>query len=247
MNLINELESLVAAEWKSALAHPRLAGFFDTSAGKDRTIVAIYLIQVYHYAFHTARNQALVGANLANMDTHYMQFCFEHALEETGHELMALHDLKSMGIVFQSRAEIPPPLPSTELLIAYLYFISTQGNPVQRLGYSYWSESSYSFIRAFMDMLIYTMNLDKSQMTFFYSHSHIDDKHAKDVVEILQKVCKTEQDWNQVKKVAKTTLSLTNTMFHETFEEFLKIQRGEASDYAFIKDLIIQSKPNQTA
>ncbi|MGB0523615.1 MAG: iron-containing redox enzyme family protein [Flammeovirgaceae bacterium] len=247
MNKLNELEALIRSEWKQALSQPRIANFVDTAAASDRRIIAIYLIQVYHYAFHTARNQALVGINLANTDTKYMQFCFEHALEETGHELMALHDLQTMGIRFKDRIAIPQALPATELLIAYLYYVASQGNPVQRLGYSYWSETSYSFIRAFMDMLMQSMKLEKSQMTFFYSHSHIDDKHAKDVAEIIVKVCKTDKDWEAVMRVAKTTLKLTNDMFHESFEEFLKLTRGEASAYAFINEQIIQSEGFEVA
>lgn len=246
MNKINELEELIKTEWKQALNQPRIAQFMNTAASNDRRIIAIYLLQVYHYAFHTARNQALVGINLANTDTKYMQFCFEHALEETGHELMALHDLKTMGIQFDNRTQIPAPLPATELLVAYLYYVASQGNPVQRLGYSYWSETSYSFIRAFMDMLMHNMKLEKNQMTFFYSHSHIDDKHAKDVAEIIVRVCKTEKDWEAVMRVAKTTLKLTNDMFHESFEEFLKLSRGEKSAYSFINNSIVQSPDFQT-
>lgn len=247
MNKLDELEELIRSEWKEALSQPRIAGFIDTAAANDRRIIAVYLIQVYHYAFHTARNQALVGVNLANTHTQYMQFCFEHALEETGHELMALHDLESIGIKFNGRENIPQALPSTDLLIAYLYFVASQGNPVQRLGYSYWSETSYSFIRTFMDILIQSMDLEKKQMTFFYSHSHIDDKHAKDVAEILVKVCKTEEDWNAVKQVAKITLRLTKDVFHESFEEFLKLSRGESSAYSFINNSIIQSSSFHSA
>ncbi len=174
MNKMNELNALIESEWKKVLAQPKIVDFFNTIASNDRRIVAIYLIQVYHYAFHTARNQALVAVNLNNMDTQYQKFCFEHALEETGHELMALHDLKEIGIEFKNRNSIPEPLPSTELLVAYLYYVATHGNPVQRLGYSFWSETSYRFIRNFMDMILSSMDLKKNQMTFFYSHSHID-------------------------------------------------------------------------
>jgi hypothetical protein len=242
MNQLHELQALIESEWKQALAQPRIAHFFDTAASNDRRIIAIYLLQVYHYAFHTARNQALAGINLNNANVQYMQFCFEHAMEETGHELMALHDLKTIGITFQNRTVIPAPLPSTELLIAYLYYVASQGNPVQRLGYSYWSETSYSFIRAFMDMLMKNMDMDKNQMTFFYNHAHIDDKHARDVANILVKVCKTEDDWAAVKRTAKITLGLTNDMFNESFEEFLKLTKGEESPYSFINDRIIQSE-----
>ena len=127
MNTIDELDQMISNTWKEALMEPRIANFMDMPASRDKRIFCIYMVQVYHYAFHNPRNQALVGANLSNRHAQYMAFCFEHAMEETGHELMALHDLASVGVKFDDHRKIPPPLRATELLIAYLYYISTHG------------------------------------------------------------------------------------------------------------------------
>ena len=56
--------------------------------------------------------------------------------EETGHENMALRDIRSLGFDVSAVSQMRP-LPATETLTAYLYWISVQGNPVQRLGYSF--------------------------------------------------------------------------------------------------------------
>ncbi len=48
---------------------------------------------------------------------------------------MALDDLRALGLLLQDpQRELPPPFPVTEMLIAYLYWVSSRGNPVQRLG-----------------------------------------------------------------------------------------------------------------
>src|SRR6185436_17321115 len=124
---LRHLEQLIASKWENILEQPQALQFANSLMGKDRRVYALYLTQVYHYTYHTARNQALVGVNLKNTDVYYMQFCFEHAMEETGHELMALHDLRSMGVqISDVERDMPPALPQTELLIAYLYCISQQ-------------------------------------------------------------------------------------------------------------------------
>jgi hypothetical protein len=235
-----ELDNLIAQKWQYILEQPQAIQFVSSIMGKDRRIYALYLTQVYHYAFHTARNQALVAVNRKNINIQYMQFCLEHALEETGHELMALHDLRSMGIpITDPKHEMPPALTPTQLLIAYLYWISQNGNPVQRLGYSFWAERSYAYIKGFMDSMLAGMELNKKQMTFFYSHSTIDDKHAKDVEEILIKVCKTDEDWMAVTQTAVITLDLTHQIIKAVISEYEKLIRGEPGDFEVVNQLAV--------
>jgi len=240
MNVTNlqQLELMIANKWQQILEQPQALQFAGSLMGKDRRVYALYLTQVYHYAFHTARNQALVAVNPDNRDIHYMQFCLEHALEETGHELMALHDLRSMGVAIKNaEKEMPPALPATQLLIAYLYRVANSGNPVQRLGYSFWAETSYGHIRNFMDNLSLNMQLDKKQMTFFYNHSSIDDKHAKDVEKILLHICRTEEDWKAVTQTAIITLDLTHQILVSVIDEYEKLVKNERSDFSILNSL----------
>ncbi|HEY6503257.1 MAG TPA: iron-containing redox enzyme family protein [Chitinophagaceae bacterium] len=235
---LQELDELISGKWEEILSQPQAINFANSMMGKDRRVYALYLTQVYHYAFHTARNQALVAVNRLNKDIHYMQFCLEHALEETGHELMALHDLRSMGIPINDPAtEIPPALIPTEMLIAYLYWVSSNGNPVQRLGYSYWAERSYGYIGSFVESLTSNLKLEKTQMTFYYNHAHIDDKHAKDVEQILLKVCRTDDDWKQVAKVATVTIDITHSILSAVLDEYNKLVKGEMSDFSILSDI----------
>lgn len=239
------LKGIIAEKWQEILQQPQALQFSKSLMGSDRRVYALYLTQVYHYAWHTARNQALVAVNPNTKDIRYMQFCLEHALEETGHELMALHDLRSMGILINDlEKEMPPAMPATQLLIAYLYRVAQYGNPLQRLGYSFWAETSYEYIRGFIDTMGENMELNKRQMTFFYNHSTIDDKHAKDVENILLHCCNTNDDWKAIEQAAVITLDLTHQILKSVLDEYEKLVKTEPSLYEIINMAMIKINTN---
>lgn len=232
------LDALIKRAFTAELKRPFVLRFLQSPASSDRRTYAMYLTQCYHYTWHTARNQALVGANLANTDTQYMRYCFEHALEETGHELMALHDLRAIGLdIDDPRRDLPRPLPATELLIAYLYWVATQDNPVQRLGYSYWAERAYPYGSGFREAVEARMKLERRQMTFWYVHAELDDKHADDVARALVNACRSDADWRAVERVTETTIKLSFDLIEQAVAEAERLIAGEPSEYALLNVL----------
>jgi thiaminase len=203
-------------------------------------LYAAYLLETYHYTRHNAKNQALAGVVAASVDPRYMQFCFTHASEETGHELMALHDMRGVGAELDP---IPPPLPATEVLIAYLYWISATGDPVQRLGYSFWAETSYAYIMPIIRQVQETLGLKPAQMTFFLSHAQIDEAHAAEVRRMIVEHCRTERQWEAVASVMEASLDLTGRMMDAVMSEYLKLIEGRSGRYAPLRDLLGEPWP----
>jgi pyrroloquinoline quinone (PQQ) biosynthesis protein C len=203
----------------------------------DARLYGIYMIETYHYTSHNARNQALAGARSFDRSPQYLKFCFEHAEEETGHELMALHDLCSLGLD-RSALVLPAPLPATEVLIAYLYWVSQNGNTVQRLGYSYWAENSYGQIDSLLQIVRRKIDLKDSQLTFFVAHSTIDDKHAREVHETIEHHCRSGEDWEAVERVMLTSLALTGRMLEDVDTAYEALLSGADSPYAFLNALV---------
>lgn len=201
-----------------------------------KPLYALYMLQTYHYTLHNVRNQALVGVNLRNENRHYLKFCFEHASEEVGHEQMALHDVMSLGLKGMD-IQIPPPLPETEVLIGYLYWISSNGNPLRRLGYSYWAESCYQYINPVIAQVRATLKLTPAQMTFFIAHGDIDREHIETVNEMLVKSCKTDEDWEAVADVMETSLRLTGRMMDAVHARYVALRESSADAYAFLSKL----------
>lgn len=231
----HDADARLEALWTSLLAQSELARAIRE--GKiNRTLYAIYMIETFHYTAHNARNQALVGVR-DNSNPVYTKFCFEHASEEVGHEKMALHDLKSMGGFSDADLTIPRPLAETESLIAYLYWISVTGNPLQRLGYSYWAENCYQYINPLIDKLRSTLSLDPSQLTFFIAHSDIDSKHFDEIKTVIRRVCKSQQDLDDIAYVMEVTLALTGKMLDGVHKEYRALMEGMPSRYGFLRGL----------
>lgn len=216
---------------RSALAKTIMSGDFD------KRLYAIYLIETYHYVIHNPRHQALVGVHAKNAPFNYVKFCYDHANEETGHEMMAFHDLLSLGLEKNSFT-LDSPLNSTELLIGYLYYVSTTGNYLRRLGYSFWAEDSYGYIGELIGKVKEQLSLDHTQMTFLVSHSAIDEAHSAEIESMLNKYCSSAEDWNEVNRVMYTTLQIQALMLDEIDSEYQRIKKGEDSRYSFLNAIL---------
>ncbi|MCW5238053.1 iron-containing redox enzyme family protein [Verminephrobacter eiseniae] len=202
-----------------------------------RELYAIYMVETYHYTGHNARNQALVGMR-TGLPTPYMKFCLEHAADEVGHEKMALHDVNSLGIL-APEAAIPVPLMETDIFISYLYWISQTGNPLQRLGYSYWAESCYKYINPLLAKLRKHLDLQASQMTFFIAHSDIDAEHFEDIKRIIERTCKSQEDLDAVTRVMESTLKLTGDVLNACHREYECHLAGQSKRCAFVDTLAV--------
>ncbi|MHB2245267.1 iron-containing redox enzyme family protein [Pseudomonas fitomaticsae] len=228
------LDERIEKSWADILESSRLVNAIREGS-VSKALYAIYMIQTCHYTAHNARNQGLVRVRHADNPV-YAKFCFEHAAQEVGHEKMALHDVMSLGLkneVF----DIPPALPATDVLIAYLYWISFTGNPLQRLGYSYWAENAYQFITPLIDSLSETLALKPAQLTFFIAHSDIDIEHFNEIKLMLQRTCKRQEDWDAITTVMETSLRLTGNMLEAVYEQFEAWQNGLAPRYDFLHAL----------
>ena len=199
----------------------------------DKRLYGIYLTETFHYTFHNSRNQALVAARKDTMNINYMKYCLKHAGEEAGHEMMAFHDLKSLGFDADVK-DLPSPLKTTQALIAYLYYIAEYGNPVARLGYSFWAERSYEYIQPILKLLSEGLEVGKKSMTFFNEHSEIDIQHAIDVENAIAKYAKTDQDWQDIEDCMVNSLLLTTRMLDEVLDEFVKVKEEKETRYKFL-------------
>lgn len=206
----------------------------------DKRIYAIYLIETYHYTYHNARNQALVATRPERGDVRYMKYCLKHAMEEAGHELMALHDLKKAGYSsidykVMTDEDLPKPLMETEVLISYLYRVSSTGNPLARLGYSFWAERVYEYLAPLM-MMFNHLGVEKSAMTFLTDHSSIDQEHAIEVDRAINMFAKNDQDWADIENCMRTSLRLKARVMDAVFLEFVKLKEGSSTRYAFLNE-----------
>jgi hypothetical protein len=235
---IERLDTAMGEYWQKMLSTPLATDIHRILASGDKKLYSVWLCQVAHLTQHTSAHQALVGTRFKEISHQYMKFCYEHAAEEVGHEMMAVHDLKKIGFNVSSVADLPAALSSTEKLTAYLYHVAQRAHPATRLGFSYWAEKCYPFIQSMASSAKSALGLENHQMSFFVSHSQIDEKHAQDVERVARMICKEAADWQAVETGMINTLDLAVDIFKEihsvvsnlenypSYQKFLKSNTG---------------------
>jgi thiaminase len=207
---IAELRDTVDAEW----AQIKQGRFWNRVQNKpmSRELYRDLMLQVYHYSRHNSMNQAVTA--FVPAPEGLLKFVYRHAAEELGHEKMVIHDLKSVGL-FDEADLSQSPLPATEALIGYLYYVSLRYGAVARLGYSFWAEGVYGHIGPALAKMMQDLQLTSKNVTFFGSHAQADVEHIRQVEDAIERFAVSEEERALVTKVARTTLSLTGQLLEQ--------------------------------
>jgi pyrroloquinoline quinone (PQQ) biosynthesis protein C len=214
-----QLDATCEAVWAKIKATRFYRAVMDGTI--EMPILVRYMIETYFYVRENAKNQAAVVLRLDDSRADYARYCLKHAAEENGHEMMCLHDLKSVGIPVD-KIPLNRPLPSTAGFIGFLYTWAAFGNPVGRLGYSYYAEGAHKYMTEGMGKVKNQYGLADHNMTFFVSHAVIDEKHYTEVREAIAKFCVTDQDWADVAYVIECTGTLSAQMLEELYDKGLE-------------------------
>jgi hypothetical protein len=174
--------------------------------------------EVFHYSRHNSINQAV--AAFVPAPEGLLKFVYRHAAEELGHEKMVIHDLRSIGMWSDEDADASP-LPATEALIGYLYYVGLRYGPVARLGYSFWAEGAHSHIREVLAKVCTDLQFTSRNITFFGAHAEADQEHIQQVEEAIARYAVTPHDQALVQRVATTTLSLTGQLLDQVARRHL--------------------------
>ncbi len=177
------------------------------------------MIEIYHYTKHNSRNQA--SSAFIEAPDALLKFAYHHAADELGHERMVTHDLESIQLLKKEDLQ-RRPLPATEALIGYLYFVAIKYGPLARLGYSFWAEDVYEQIGEALAKIKKDLSLSDKNMTFFVAHAKIDEKHIDQVNDCIDRFAKTPAEQELVKQVARTTIFLTGQMLEQVAALHLK-------------------------
>lgn len=207
---VDTLRETVDAEW----AQIKQGEFWRRVMGEpvSRPLYRDLMLQVYHYSRHNSMNQAV--AAFIPAPEGLLKFVYRHAAEELGHERMVIHDLKTIDL-FAEADLAGDPLPATEALIGYLYYVALRYGPVARLGYSFWAEGVYGHIAGPFAKISQDLQLTSRNLTFFGSHAQADEAHIQQVTEAIERFAVTPAEQAMVVKVARTTLSLTGQLLDQ--------------------------------
>lgn len=213
-----ELDAVVAAGW--ARIHDGRYFRYIAENGFDRELYRRTMVEMWHYVQTNPNNQAIALWSAPPRDNSLSRYALDHAMEEVSHEKMIEHDLRELGLLEQSMYSATP-LPATQALIAYLYHVGLTQGAVARLGYSYWAESVYEPMADILQRARADLSLTDKEMSFFVAHAVIDEKHAEEVREAIERHAITAEQRRQVIEAARTSLYLNAVMVDNVLEQYL--------------------------
>jgi 3-oxoacyl-[acyl-carrier-protein] synthase III len=173
---LDRLEVEVSPFRKRVLESPLLAQLREGTLTRDH--YARFLVEVFHYAKHTPRLLAAAASRLGSECRELAARFLENAREEAGHDLWALADLRAMGHPTDRLAD-SVPLPSTEALVAYSYYLVNYVDPRGLLGPNYALETLGSGVATDTALRVKeVLGVDDRAVRFLAGHGAADQHHV---------------------------------------------------------------------
>jgi Iron-containing redox enzyme len=97
----------------------------------DKAIYGAFLAQTYYYVNHSTRLLALAASRFQASEERIHRRFIKHATEEMRHEILALRDLKNLGLSVESYHEFP----STRAFYQTQYYMIEHVSPWSFWGY----------------------------------------------------------------------------------------------------------------
>lgn len=97
----------------------------------DKAIYGAFLAQTYYYVNHSTRLLALAASRFQASEERIHRRFIKHATEEMSHEMLALRDLKNLGLSLESYHEFP----STRAFYQTQYYMIEHVSPWSFWGY----------------------------------------------------------------------------------------------------------------
>ena len=129
-----------------------------------------------------------------------IKYITKHIAEETDHELWYANDLELLGISKEKMyARIPPP--NVAALVGSQYYWLQHHHPVAFMGYIACLEVYHPTI-AYVDDLIKKSGLPAKGFSTIMEHAEIDAHHSQDIIETLNALPLTEEQYQMVEMSA---------------------------------------------
>jgi pyrroloquinoline quinone (PQQ) biosynthesis protein C len=208
-----DFSAAIAASFRDAMAS------FDSSPAimflkSDKFQVRHYasvLREIYHYTKEDPQLQALAAVYLRGSDRRLVKLFLKHATSEVGHDFLALQDLKALGHE-PADVQVENPLPATNALTAYPFYVISYRNPIGYLGYLYFLEHMPTEHGATYAAALRRANVPQQALGFLSEHMQVDVAHNKLMLQYVRQLVHSREDCDAVCYALTVTAELYSNM-----------------------------------
>lgn len=186
MSFYQRLQESTRTEQQYLLAAPIIQRCFQGDFELDDYVS--FLMQAYHHVKHTVPLLMNVGARLPEQKEWLRLAVAEYIEEELGHQEWILSDIAVCGFD-KEIARLLPPLPATELMVAYAYDLVNRVNPLGFFGMVHVLEgTSINIADKAADAIRAKLGLPRNAFTYLYSHGALDQDHVKFFQQLMDRI-----------------------------------------------------------
>ncbi len=178
------------------------------AAQSMQAIYARFLQDSYYHVRAAAKVYALAGSRISETNEELREWLLRHAVEEYGHHLWIMNDLRALGtdpaVLAKSR-----PSAWCDALVGYMYYIAGHANPVATLGDTYVIEGlSQLFATQLAGTMKRTLEIPDSAVSYLAKHGEADQGHMDEFRDLVNKHVHREEDYQDILQVSKTEFAL---------------------------------------
>lgn len=155
------------------------------------------LREIYFYTRESPQLQAQLAARVTGPRRAAVRRLLGHALDEVGHERLALADLQALGVDVEG---IPyeNPLPSTVPMFAFPAYLLNHGNPVGYLGQILFLEFLPTAVGEELIGALLEVGIPREALEFLAEHSKVDVAHNRLMERHIEDLVLDEYDFDAV-------------------------------------------------
>lgn len=185
------------------------------------------LREIYFYARESPPFFAAILVHLRGAQRNYIKTMLQHASSETGHDELALADLRALGV---NTDNIPNerPLPATSALISFSFYLIQYLNPVSYLGFVFHLEYLPTHFGQQIAQGFLQAGVPMSAMTFLLEHTEADVGHNLLMAEYVENLLLTERDVDDTIYAMQVTATLFGNLVEAAFR---RVDEADARDY----------------
>jgi hypothetical protein len=181
-----------------------------------------FLLETYHNAGLNPQLQAYTTMFFKAKHRATIKKFFQHAISEIGHDLLALNDLKILGVDGEF-VENSAPLPTTVGFLGNVLYQVQFGSPLSYLGYLFHLEYTPVVNGDKIMNMLKSKGVPNSALTFLEEHSTVDVAHTKLMDAYLESLVESDHGFNVVAQSLKSSIVLHNRMMEGAFENGEKL------------------------
>ncbi len=159
------------------LSAPIIARCFQGDVTRDDYVA--FLLQAYHHVKHTVPLLMAVGSRLPESKEWLREAVADYIEEECGHQEWVLNDIAACGYDKEA-ARHSPPLPATEMMVAYAWDMVSRVNPLGFFGMVHVLEgTSIALADRAAASIGSALELPPAAFSYLRSHGSLDQEHVK--------------------------------------------------------------------